>query len=542
MNKSTPLYTVDGEPFNERSLQYLKASFEESYSVAIQKYAQLPFLKVYGKERQFLDKTFAEFHGDVERVRCYLLSDFLDCEVIITVDNNTYENIVFMTAAILGGFTLSPLSPNDGGERISRKIKQIGRKYSLFVGKNFQALRLEKSHSLEIPTNSYEFQANKIRPKNVAAILIFTSGTTGYSKIVQQSEVGILLNSDALIELHGLSERKVIATPLPIYHVNALEFSFLCSLFSGQRLVLYNGFDFATILESLKEDKVQILSIVPHALKSLLDLRQKVLSATNVLEYCVTAASSLSPELAKRLSLEFPFKIIQGYGLSEAINFSLINKPSDSKTILDYWLTHFKRPSIGTPLRGNEVRILSEAGEVLGEGEEGEICIRGPGIMFGYMDQDNSEIFAGDYLHTGDRGFFYIREDTLEPYFFITGRQKDVIKRFGLTISLIEIDDILTRWLPPKNITAIAVPFLNETAGEEIGIAVSGDVTEEDLNSLQNYLTENVPSFMRPRVIAVTEAKLRTDSGKPQRWVVTNLFEEFCKTIFSEKIRIKKSQ
>lgn len=538
---NNPLYSFYGEFFSGGTLINIQDSFAKSYEAAAKKYADQPFLKIYTKDRKTREKTFAELHGDVEQVRLFLLHQYADYEVVITVDGNTYENIVFMLAAILGGFTLSPMNPNEGAERILGKQRQIGQKSIVFAGMTAQDLISSGTQKLEIPQGLFSSRASKVRPKDIPIILIFTSGTTGYSKVVQQSELGLLANIDALIELHGLDVRKVIATPLPIFHVNALEFALFCSLFSGQRLVLFDGFDFISILNSLSADQVQILSLVPHALKSLLDLKEKVLLQATHLDYCVTAASSLSPELAKRLAEEFPFKIIQGYGLSEAINFSLLNRPMDSKRVIDYWLTYFTRPSIGTPVRGNEVRILSEDGVVQDEGVEGEICIRGPGIMFGYKGQDNSAVFSGDYLHTGDRGFFRICKETGLPYFFISGRMKDVIKRFGLTVSLVEIDDILTSWLPPKEIAAIAVPFDNEIAGEEVGVAISGDVTENDINSLKEYLQAELPSLMRPRVIVNTKMKLRTDSGKPQRWMVAPLFSDFRKIVFGEKVHSKKT-
>lgn len=529
---SSELWTYQGRHFSPQSLKFLKPSFAEAYAEAMRKFGDRDFLKVYRTDEAPIEKSFLEFSRDVEQVRRYLLNAFPTAEVIVTIDGNTYENLVYMTATLLAGFVLAPFNYNDTAERSLEKIKQIGQSCGICLGR-MTKFKLESACPMTIPQSLADIpskQSSVPRP----FIYIFTSGSTGYSKIVEQTETGILSNVDALIELHGLEKQKTIATPLPIFHVNALEFSFFCSLLSGQKLVLYEGFQFFQLLESLEKDQVQILSVVPHILKSLCDLAPKILEKKLSLDYCVSAASSLSPELAKKLSQTFPFKIIQGYGLSEAVNFSTKLLPSLSKERIDHWLCDFPRPSIGVPIRGNDVFVLDEKGSRLGENAEGEICVRGFNVMKSYKDQTDGRVFAQDYLHTGDRGFFRICEQTSLPFFFISGRQKDVIKRFGLTVSLVEIDDQLLKWSLP-GVTAIAVSFENASAGEELAVVVQGSA---DLESLKTFLENSLPAFMRPRLIKSVERNLRTDSGKPQRWSFSSLFEKYQKTSFTEKVLI----
>lgn len=526
-------WLFQGRPFTAQELKFLPANFSEAFEQAILEYGARDFLKVYSADGSAIEKTFTEFADDVEKMRRDLLHRFSAADVIVTIDGNTYENLVAMTASLLAGFTLAPFNFNESVERVEQKIKQIGLPCAILKGRLFKH-DLPRASELSIPASRPAEISSKQRPADRAFIFIFTSGSTGYSKIVEQTETGVLSNVDALIELHGLTDRKTIATPLPVFHVNALEFSFFCSLLSGQRLVVYEGFHFFQVIESLETDNVQILSAVPHILKSLSDLSKKVLEKNLSLEYCVTAASSLSPDLAKKLTEIFPFKIVQGYGLSEAVNFSLKTPPTLSAERIRHWLCDFQRPSIGVPLRGNDVFVLDADGNELGEKEEGEIAVRGFNVMRGYKDQKDGRVFEHGYLHTGDRGFFVRCEETGLPFFFISGRQKDVIKRFGMTVSLVEIDDALLKWTAP-GVTAIAVSFENASAGEEIGVVVQGDA---DLKSLSEYLEKQIPAYMRPRVITTEQRNLRTDSGKPQRWSFAPLFEKFQKTSFTEKVLI----
>lgn len=530
------VYKFDGQTVHSDSFKFVKPTFSESYDWAVKKFADLDFLKVIGEDGKFIERTFAQFARDVDAVGNYLSKELP--RVLITVDGNTYENLVYMTAGLLGGCTVSPMNPLEGADRIRQKQLQIGWDSRIYAGSAWhKGLEPLGARLMDIPALVDQKPAvskPKKRSSDEPMILIFTSGSTGYSKIVMQPEMAVLSNVDALIELHGFDQaRKVIATPLPVFHVNALEFSFFCSLFSGQRLVVFERFQFFQVLESLEHDKVQIFSAIPSVLKTFADLPAKVRTAGSHLQYCVTAAASLSPDLARLLAESFPFKIIQGYGLSEAVNFSLKIPPVMAKEKVDFWLTNWDRPSAGTPLRGNDVFILRPDGSLATEGEVGEICIRGHNVMIGYKDQNPETTFAGGYLHTGDLGFFHFCKDTGRPYFFISSRIKDVIKRFGQTVSMVEIDEILQKACPAGT-TAISVPFPNKYSGEELGVVCNTPESDEVLEKIRDHLIQALPAYLRPRAIARSEQKLTTESGKPRRWVFIPLFESQAQVSFGE--------
>lgn len=525
MVRKSQLHLFNNQPFSAESLLFLQPTFHASFAAAISKFADRDFLKVYGASG-ITQKTFAQFAGDVEKCRRLLLEKFPDKRVIATIDGNTYENLAFMTGAILGGFVLAPINPMEGEERIQKKLEQIAWPAGVLRA------------PLQIPTTAPRDARSKTREPVSPMILMFTSGSTGYSKIVQQPESAILSNIDALIELHSLDQIKIVGTPLPIFHVNALEFAFFGTLMSGSRLILYESFDFAKVVRSLEDDKVQIFSAVPGVLKSLNDFSGKIPLDKLKLEYCVTAATMLAPPLAKDLAQKFPFKIIQGYGLSEAVNFSCLIPPQLSKQETDHWLADFQRPSIGTPLRGNHVEVLSETGEPLAEKAEGEIAIRGHNVMIGYKDVDNNEMYRISYLKTGDIGHYIVDPKTQKRFFFITSRKKEIIKRHGITISLVEIDDEIQRVIP-AHITAIAVPFDNVSSGEDVGVVVSHNASPEHLKELKEHLQKSLPPHLWPRVILQSSEKLRTESGKPRRWALQSLFSRYQTTLFGKSILIE---
>ena len=538
MALDTPLYHYNGRSFGNNFDADL--SFCQKYFQAISEFADLSFLKVYSQSGSVIEKTFTQFGQDVEAVRRQLESEKESEKesVLVTIDGNTYAHCVFLVAGLLSDYIICPLNPNESKNRITDKINQIEAPCKVYVGlswsirnpnSTWKSMELQEHISVgkhNLPNKKEDFE----RP----FVYIFTSGTTGYSKIVQLPERAVLSNISSLIKSHELLTRKaVFATAMPIFHVNTLIFSFMCNLLSGQQLILFESYDIFNIIESLVEDRVQIFSANPSILQTFVDFADRIHRRKIYLEYCVSAASSLSPELATKFVTAFPFKLIQGYGLSEATNFSLLMPTALTKTRTDYWLTHFSRPSVGVELEGNSVVVLSEILTELNCDLEGEICIRGHNVMLGYKNTNNNAVFASGYLHTGDLGFYKICAETQRKFFFITGRSKDVIKRFGHTVSLVEIDDYLAKWLP-RGVQAIAVPFLNSFSGEELGVIVSDSATDENLEGLKLFLVENIPAWMRPRVILQSLELLRTESGKPRRWALANLFKEYNSKSFSE--------
>ena len=102
---------------------------------------------------------------------------------------------------------------------------------------------------------------------------------------------------------------------------------------------------------------------------------------------------------------------------------------------------------------------------------------------------------------------------------------KEVIKRLGQTISLVEIDDLLAKFCP-LGVDAICVPFSSSHVGEEIGVVIS-NATSSQVDQMRESLETQVPEFMRPRVLICSNEKIRTESGKPTRWKFNHLFSAY---------------
>ncbi|MGE0763342.1 MAG: class I adenylate-forming enzyme family protein [Bdellovibrionales bacterium] len=513
------------------------ASYGAKLTENFEKFAQAEAIVEVPAHGPVLRRTYQQFAEDVENVR-KLLRAHGQAPVVATIAGNTYPHLLWISATWLEGRTLCPLNPDEGIERLKLRLGQLQQPVSLWFDRG-APVDVETLGALPMRWQSNTtspLQPACVRDSNRPMTLIFTSGSTGYAKIVEQMEEQVLANAQALVQHHGLDDRTVIATPLPIFHVNALNFSFVCSQLTGGKLVLFEKFHPHQLSEMLAQERVHICSVVPHILQTLLERLQTLKSESwDELRYFVTAASALSPQLAKDLVARFPKRVVQGYGLSEAVNFSCLN-PIDLNA-QDYakWMTQYERPSIGVPVWGNEVLIFDECGMSLGVGEKGEVVIRGQIVMRGYQGDTGRQVFEGSVLHTGDVGF-YQEDETGRRFVFICGRLKDTAKRLGQTVSLVEIDDLLSGW-SEWGTKAVAVAFDHQVAGEELAVLVQAEPHQTvPLHELKQLLEKKCPDYMRPRLIGVTTQAVRTASGKPIRWKLKPLLAKFHDQMFGPKI------
>lgn len=500
--------------FNKAEFLFLKKNFREAYLQAIYKNGTRPFVKVYANDGSTLEKSFVEFDQDVKKVSNYLLKNFSEFDTLCTKSDNNYPHLVFIVSILVSQFRFCPLNPNDSTELTNKKIKALGEKTFLLPSLNINVPMVN-----DLPS--------KGRTPEEPYIYIFTSGSTGESKIVQQTEAGILTNIEALLKHHKITDKPtVIGTPLPLFHVNALEFSLFCSLLGGHKLILFQSFDPLLSLKSLQNDKIEIFSLVPHLLNGLSPFmgKLKVLILPNF-KYFVSAAAPLPFQLLK-LYCENNFLILQGYGLSEMVNFSLLTPTDLSPQELLIIAQKFNRPTCGIPIEGNEIKILKDQRPV----EEqiiGDIYIRGAGLMLGYKNMTTTEITSDLWLKTGDRGFWLNSPLEYERLYFVSGRVKDIAKKSGITTSLVDFDEQLSCLIHGEVLDAIGFTYEHPFSGEEIGIALQIS-PKHILNkiSLEQQLSKIFDKSNLPALVLTTQNLLRTPSGKPLRWKLTELIIE----------------
>lgn len=445
---------------------------------------------------------------------------------MVTVGYNTYAHVVHILGALFAGRTLCPVPPSNN---VAYMIKRLESFNEPLVFKDPRLPNELPGFEFIIPQTNASSGTGRIQPPESALksdfINVFTSGSTGLIKRVIQSERAVLSNIEALIRHHELHHESVIGTALPISHVNALEFSLFSALLSGSRLILFETFNPMEIAEVCREQNVTLLSTMAPQLKVFADAPGVLAEHFSSLRYFVSAATALPRQTAERIFRQFGKQVVLGYGLSEAVNFSCTLPTGLSESEYRELMIDSAIPSIGIELWGNEVTIRKSDGTNCLENETGEIWIRGYNVMEGYANTSDQP-FQDGWLRTGDLGQFRIFKG--QKYFFIVGREKDMIKRNGETVSLREIDDSVAS-LGLEGLDAIAVPFQNTFVGEDVGLLcrLSQIHATDWSNLLVMGLGKLLPASHQPKVVLLTDETLRTESGKPLRFQHQSKFSRF---------------
>ncbi|WP_447987208.1 class I adenylate-forming enzyme family protein [Nitrospira sp. Nam74] len=351
------------------------------------------------------------------------------------------------------------------------------------------------------------------------ALIVYTSGTTGPPKGVILSVYNLLVDADGIATWHSLGPEDRLMCVLPIHHVNGTVVTLVTPFYCKGSVVLNRKFKTAAFWRLLHHEQITLVSVVPTLLEFLLDANEDMTSyALDRLGGCICGAGPLLKDTAARFEERFHVPIRHGYGLSETTCYSCF-LPNDLSTDEHrHWLTEYECPSIGVPLPHNEMAILNEDGKPLAAMARGEICIRGRTVCAGYFKRDdaNDAAFNWGWFRSGDEGF-YTYDDHGRPFFFISGRLKELIIRGGVNISPLEIDDLLKRHPGVK--FAMTVPFENRYYGEEIAAYVVPRNGEASLTSADvlDFCRLRLPFSKRPKVILFGEEVPYTSTGKPKR-------------------------
>jgi long-chain acyl-CoA synthetase len=333
------------------------------------------------------------------------------------------------------------------------------------------------------------------------AVILYTSGTTGQPKGAELTHANLLINTDVMAsDLVKVGPDDVIFGGLPLFHSFGQTCGLNTAVSVGACLTLVARFVPDKVLEVLERDRVTVFEGVPTMYVALLAEPTRTDRDLSTLRICVSGGAALPVEVMRGFEAEFGCVILEGYGLSETSPVASFNHPDRER----------KPGSIGTPIRGVELRVVNEWGKEVPDGEVGEIAIRGHNVMKGYWRRVDAtaEAIPDGWFRSGDLA----RRDE-DGYFFIVDRRKDLIIRGGYNVYPREIEEVLYEHPAVAEAAVIGVP--DDALGEEVGAAVVVKPGETlTPQQLQEYVKGQVAAYKYPRRVWLMDALPKGPTGK----------------------------
>src|SRR5438093_10169224 len=338
-------------------------------------------------------------------------------------------------------------------------------------------------------------------PARDLAVLPYSSGTTGFPKGVMLTHRNLVANLVQTVAGHHVASDDRIIAVLPFFHIYGMQVVMNLALWSGATLVTLPRFELEPFLALLQTHRITRAFLVPPLVLALANHPAVDRYDLSSLRAMMSGAAPLDAALEAACVRRVGCQLIQGYGLTEAspVTHTVPDEPGKG------------RPgTIGQLLPNTECRIVDPAtGGDLGPGEAGELLIRGPQVMTGYLNNPEATaetLDAAGWLHTGDIGHV-----DADGYFTIVDRLKELIKYKGFQVPPAELEAVLRTH--PAVSDAAVIPIPDEEAGEvpKAYVVLKGDVP---LEALLAYVAERVAPYKKIRAVEVIDAIPRSPSGK----------------------------
>ena len=398
-------------------------------------------------------------------------------------------------------------------ERVNAVVDQLGRVgMKFFVGRELPPYAEDCRSLMGFCSSSAPPVA--LAPEDYAAIY-FSSGTTGFPKAILHDHRGLYAACLTEQAHHGQTREDVFLCIPPLYHTGA-KMHWFGSLLSGSRAVLLRGVKPEWILRTVTEEKCTIVwLLVPWAQDILdaidsgrVDLSEYYLDQWRLMHI---GAQPVPPSLIHRWLKVFPHhQYDTNYGLSESLGPGCVHLGVENIR---------KVGAIGKPGYQWEAKVVDEQGRDVGEGQVGELAVRGPGVMKCYYKDPKAtaEVLHGDWLYTGD-----MAEMDADGFLYLVDRKKDVVISGGENIYPVQIEDFLRRYGKIKDVAVIGMPDprLGEIAAAIIEIKEGMTCTQAEIDAF----CQELPRYKRPRKVIFDHVP-RNPTGKIEK---PALREKYC--------------
>src|SRR5229473_2082370 len=436
--------------------------------------------------------TYAQLEDAVRRTAASLdQKRFRKGDVFGIFSTNCPEyGVAFHAVAMLGGIN-TLVNPLYTPEEVAFQLNNAGARLLVtsphFVDKAREAAGLSKIEELFVfgeaedatPFDSLlqsdgDVPRVEINPRKDLVALPYSSGTTGLPKGVMLTHYNLVANMRQMDGLKYFTRDDTLLCVLPLFHIYGLVVVLNMGLHMGATIVMMPRFDLEQFLGLIQKYRVTLSHIVPPIVLQL--AKNPIVEKYDLssLKIIFSGAAPLGEELSRECIQRIGCSIRQGYGMTETSPVTH-SSPADPAKM--------KHGSVGPPAPNTECKLVDPAtGAELGPNQEGELCVRGPQIMKGYLNNPEATARTVDedrWLHTGDIGYV---DD--EGHFYIVDRVKELIKYKGFQVAPAELEALLLTH--PAIADAAVIPCPDDEAGEvpKAFVVLKGEASAEAIMDL----------------------------------------------------------
>ena len=345
-----------------------------------------------------------------------------------------------------------------------------------------------------------------VGPDDVVA-LPYSSGTTGLAKGVMLTHRNLVANVAQMLAGLPTEPDDVVMAVLPFFHIYGMQVMMNIHLRAGVPIVTLPRFDLEQFLRVHQDYRITrsfvappiVLALAKHPMVDKFDLSH--------IRLMNSAAAPLKAELAAEASKRLGCEVVQGYGMTELSPASHLTPPGG-----------FRPGSVGVTVPSTQTKIANPVtGAELGTGEEGEVCVRGPQVMKGYLNNPQATAATIDedgWLHTGDLG--YVDAD---GYLYVVDRLKELIKYKGFQVPPAELEAVLLRHPDVADAAVVGLP--DDEAGEiPAGYVVLRPDATASPEEIMRFVAGEVAHYKQIRRLEVIDEIPKSAAGKTLRRVL----------------------
>ena len=470
--------------------------------------------------------SFAELSDVIHRLAGGLVArGFAPGDTLALMAPNLPEYAIIFHAVAVAGGVVTTVNPTYGADEVAFQLRDAGATELVTVGM-FAEVAKEAITGTEISevitidgvagTTALDsifgdpIQQSPVNPVDDVVVLPYSSGTTGLPK-------GVMLTHHNLVANICQCDHAIVYQPdgevalafLPFFHIYGMQILMNGLLANGVTVVTLPRFDLDQALSLVQEHRITRFFAVPPVVLALAKHPAVDSYDLSSLVQVFSGAAPLGAEIAMEAEKRIGCEVVQGYGMTELSPVSHTTPPG-----------MFKAGSSGVTVSNTESRIVDpDTGEDQPFGERGELWVRGPQVMKGYLNNPEATAATLDsdgWLHTGDVA---IIDD--DHHMTIVDRVKELIKYNGFQVPPAELEALLITHPEVNDVAVIGIP--DESAGELpkafIVRSPGSEVTAEDL---QAFVAEHVASYKHIRLVEFIDEIPKSASGKILRRLLRN--------------------